>query len=109
MLSIIMWSSVILCGSMAYGVLNNGEFCKTEKKVENNCQKTNYYDETYDYIKKLSYDEIEEYVESNYKLSEYKQYLKNNVNFDDKCQIARKISEIAVKECRNFNNKNSRY
>ena len=34
MLSIILWSGVITCGTMVYGMLNNGEFCKTEKKNE---------------------------------------------------------------------------
>ena len=109
MLSIIMWSGVIFGGTMVYGMLNNGEFCKNESKNEDNCRNNNYYDETYNYIKSLSYDEIADYVESNYKLSEYKEYIEKNANLGDKSQVARRISEIAVKECRNFDNRNSRY
>lgn len=109
MLSTILWGTIIVGGSIAYGMLG-GEYKESTPKasVSDDNSKVNY-DKTYDYIKSLSYDEINDYIESNYKLSNYKGYIESNCNMGDKAQIARCIADISRYESRAFDNRNSRY
>ena len=110
MLSIVLWSSIIVGGSIAYGVLGGYEKEKSTKEIETMEKSTNnekIYNETYDYIKTLSYDEQERYIHENYKLSQYENHIKRNISLNDKHQTARFIADLAVREGRSFNNINS--
>lgn len=108
MLSIVLWSSIIIGGSIAYGVLGGYEKSSQSKEIESTSDnKENVWNETYDYIKSLSYDEQERYIHENYKLSQYENHIKRNISLNDKHQTARFIADIAVREGRSFNNINS--
>ena len=108
MLSIVLWSSIIVGGSIAYGVLGGYEKSSQSKEIESTSDnKENVWNETYDYIKSLSYDEQERYIHENYKLSQYENHIKRNISLNDKHQTARFIADIAVREGRAFNNINS--
>ena len=64
MLSIVLWSSIIVGGSIAYGVLGGYEKSSQSKEIESTSDnKENVWNETYDYIKSLSYDEQERYIQ----------------------------------------------
>ena len=108
MLSIVLWSSIIVGGSIAYGVLGGYEKSSQSKETETTSDNKNkIYDETYDYIKSLSYEEQERYIHENYKLSQYENHIKRNISLNDKHQTARFIADLAVREGRSFNNINS--
>jgi hypothetical protein len=110
MLSIVLWSSIIVGGSIAYGVLGGYEkstSAKKENTTKSSDNKKDIYNETYNYIKSLSYDEQERYIHENYKLSQYENHIKRNISLNDKHQTARFIADIAVREGRSFNNINS--
>lgn len=109
MLSIVLWSSIIVGGSIAYGILGGYEKSSQSKEKESTSSdnKENVWNETYDYIKTLSYEEQERYIHENYKLSQYENNIRRNISLNDKHQTARFIADIAVREGRAFNNINS--
>lgn len=68
-----------------------------------------YSQETYDYLNKLTMDEIYEYVKYNDTLSYYDYKIYGTCNKDDKYLVLKHICDIAEKEGRSFTNKYSRY
>lgn len=86
-------------------ILDNGE----NKEIKNEETKNDYVKETEDYLRKLSADEIKDYVKDNYILSDYDYKIYGTCNEDDKDLVIKHICEIAEKEERSFTNKYSRY
>jgi hypothetical protein len=68
-----------------------------------------YAQETYDYLRYMTTDEIEEYVNYNDVLSRYDYKIYGTCNKDNKDLVLKHICDIAEKEGRSFTNKYSRY
>lgn len=109
MFEIIFWSGVITVGTFAYGILNGGFNNNPQRVEEKRDDKSSYYDLTYDYIKNLSYEEIDKYINENYSLSRYKNWINNNCSMTDKHQIAKRVAEISEIEGRPYTNRWSNY
>ena len=72
---------------------------------ENECEK--YYDkETYEYMSKLTPDELNEYIATNEYLNRYNT---ESYIYSDNKQTAMRMAEIAYKENKSFTNKYNRY
>ena len=117
MLSSLLISTIIVSGAAALSILlSDGEveFNSTMSNSNNTRNNTNdkkhdYAKETDEYLSKLSMDEIQEYVQSNYELSKPEHNIEGRCNMNDRYQVQKYISELAEKKERSFNNKYSRY
>lgn len=104
MLEIIVWSSIIMSGCVAYQMLG-GKPAPKEEKCESEKKKKDNYGETYDYFMKLSLDEQHAYIKDNYYLSEYSYELLYNTKESTARQVARRASYMN----KTFDNRFSRY
>ena len=100
-----LWSGIILLGSVAYMVLNSDNKTKEVKEVKEVKEeiKSNY-DKTFLYFSNLTLDEQIEYVNYNLDLKDYKDTLTDNRYFN-----AKKVANISEKLNKDFTNKNKRY
>jgi hypothetical protein len=88
------------CGS-SQPQFGNGYKCNNE----NECEK--YYDEaTYEYMSRLTPDELNEYIATNEYLNRYNT---ESYIYSDNKQTAMRMAEIAYKENKSFTNKYNRY
>lgn len=106
MLSIVLWSSIIIGGTVAYGALG-GEYKQVSKKDTNKKEenRVDNYKETYDYFMDLSLDEQHQYINNNLDLA----YYKNDLLYDNKQSTAREVARRADKLGKSFTNRYSRY
>ena len=103
MMEIIIWSGIIMGGSIIYQILGGKPAPKEEgSKCK---EKVNNYDETYDYFMKLSLDEQHAYIRDNFYLSEYSYELLYNTKESTARQVARRTNYMG----KSFNNRFSRY
>ena len=118
MLSSLLISTIIVSGAAALSILMSEdgkiEFDATMPKSNSNnnssqTKKHDYAKETNDYLSKLSMDEIQEYVRSNYELSKPEHNIEGRCNMNDRYQVQKYIADLAEKKERSFNNKYSRY
>ena len=98
----LIWSSIIILGSISYMILNDGEV--KEKEIIEEVKENNNYDKTYSYFNNLTLDEQVEYVNYNLDLQDYKDILTDNRYYNSK-----KIANIAEKLNKEFINKNKKY
>jgi len=106
-----MLSTLLLSGLIGIGVIiavlgNNEDNDTIEYSKED---ELNYAEETYQYLRYMTTDEIEEYVNYNYVLSRYDYKIYGTCNKDNKDLVIRNICDLAEKEGRSFTNKYSRY
>ena len=104
MLEIIVWSSIIMGGTIAYQMLG-GKPAPKEENCECKKEKKDHYKETYDYFMNLSLDEQHAYIKDNYYLSEYTYELLYNTKESTARQVARRANYMG----KTFNNRFSRY
>ena len=83
---------------------SNDEIRYTSKEEE-----IDYAKETYDYLRYMSTEEIEEYVNYNDTLSRYDYKIYGTCNKDNKDLVIKHICDLAEREGRSFTNKYSRY
>lgn len=98
--------SLMVGGVIVYGKLNGG-FNDEPVFNENKDNVTvDVYNETYNYLINLSYEEIYEYIDYNDILrNRYKHQIYNECDMKDKHQICKYIANIANIEHRPFNDK----
>lgn len=96
--------SILIGGMGIYGYLNGGFNDEPLFKQEEE-QIKSLYDETYDYLINLTYEELFEFIQSNEILKRYEHQIHNDVDMSDKHQLVKYISKIALIEKRPFNNK----
>ena len=101
MLEIIVWSGIIMGGTIAYQMLG-GKPAPKEEKCE---EKKDNYRETYEYFMQLSLDEQHNYIKENYYLSEYSYELLYNTKESTARQVARRANYMG----KSFNNRFSKY
>lgn len=104
MLEITLYGIGIIGGSILYNILK-GESTTAPKTNDNNIK--DYRRETENYCSQLSIDELHDYIDSNYVLSEInnKHHIYSTCNKYDKSLIVKHIGDIAVKENKSFNNR----
>ena len=85
------------------------EYDSNDSIIYNKEDEVDYAQETYDYLNKLTMDEIYEYVQYNDTLSYYDYKIYGTCNRDDKYHVLKHICDIAEREGRSFTNKYSRY
>lgn len=109
MLEIALYSIGIITISGIYTILkeeNNNQYKANDKN-----NKINYRKETEQYCSKLTIDELNEYIDSNYILNETnnKHHIYSTCNKDNKNLIVKHIGDISERSERVFNNRFSRY
>lgn len=118
MLTNLLISGIIVSGASIISILlNNGkeddsdyiEYNSNDSIIYNKEDEVDYVQETYDYLNKLTMDEIYEYVQYNDTLSYYDYKIYGSCNRDDKYHVLKHICDIAEREGRSFTNKYSRY
>lgn len=119
MLTSLLISGIIVSGASIISILANGgsNVNNDEMRYTNNDEiryideeeTVDYAQETYDYLNKLTMDEIYEYVQYNDTLSYYDYKIYGTCNRDDKYHVLKHICDIAEREGRSFTNKYSRY
>lgn len=118
MLTNLLISGIIVSGASIISILlNNGkeddsdytEYNSNDSIIYNKEDEVDYAQETYDYLNKLTMDEIYEYVQYNDTLSYYDYKIYGSCNRDDKYHVLKHICDIAEREGRSFTNKYSRY
>lgn len=85
------------------------EYKSNDSIIYDKEDEVDYAQETYDYLSKLTMDEIYEYVQYNDTLSYYDYKIYGTCNRDDKYYVLKHICDIAEREGRSFTNKYSRY
>lgn len=129
MLTNLLISGIIVSGASIISILvnsskdvdeNNGysrsyddsdyiEYKSNDSIIYDKEDEVDYAQETYDYLSKLTMDEIYEYVQYNDTLSYYDYKIYGTCNRDDKYFVLKHICDIAEREGRSFTNKYSRY
>ena len=104
MMEIIIWSGIIMGGSIIYQILG-GKPAPKDPKEEKVKEKRDNYTETYDYFMKLTLDEQHQYIQDNYYLGEYSYELLYNTKESTARQVERRANYMG----RVFNNRFSRY
>lgn len=99
----LIWSSIIILGSISYMLLSDGEV-KEKEIIEEVKEENNNYDKTYLYFSNLSLSDQKIYMEYNLDLKDYKDILTDNRYFN-----AKKVANIAEKLNKEFTNINKKY
>ena len=104
MFEIVLWSTIIVGGSIVYGFLGGEPAPKEEKKNRGTKNKDNYK-ETYEYFMDLSLDRQHDYISNNLYLRDYK----DELCYDNKQSTAREVARRAEKLGKSFIDRYDRF